>query len=436
MTIVCGTDFSENAAQAEVAAAALAKHLGTNLKLVHVVDARRQALSSTALSLLFEPVEDLLSTRAKRLEQDYRIEATGVLLQGAADECLNAFAREISAQLMIVSSLGTSQQESWRLGSVAERVAQRSAIPVLVVRDSVRILDWLHGRKPLKVMVGVDLGAASRAALSWAQALRKIAACDLTIAHVVWPALEHSRLGISGPVLMEGMRSELRDLLDRDLRAWVGPLAGPGETSFVLSAGWGRCDSHLTQLAEDARVDLLVVGTHQKSWAARAWQGSVSRSVIHAFASNVACVPRALADESSAPIVPFQRVLIPTDFSPLAQQAIAAGYKLLRAGAEAHLVYVRLPEDSERQTNEFAERLRALIPEAAIALGIATHVHVVWDGDPATGITRLASRLAADAICMATHGRSGVSEAVLGSQAREVVRHAEQPVLLVKAARK
>ncbi|MES1177858.1 MAG: universal stress protein [Myxococcales bacterium] len=435
MSIVCGTDFSQNAAEAEVAAAALAKHLGTDLKLVHVLDTRRQVSSSTALSLLLEPAEGLLAARAKRLEQDFRIEASPVLLQGAADECLNAFARERNARLLVVSALGAREQDGWRIGSIAERVVQRSGTPVLVVRDAACIVDWLLGKAKFNVMVGVDMGETSRAALRWAQALRQIAACDLTIARVAWPVLEHTRLGVSGPVLLEGMRDELRELLERDLRAWAGPIAGQGDTKLVIIPGWGRCDAHLAQLAEKAKVDLLVVGTHQKSWAARAWQGSVSRSVIHAAPSNVACVPRESDHDASASIAQFRSVLIPSDLSPLANPAIAAGYGLLRPGGEAHLVHVRLPEDQEYDESDLTLRLRASIPERSADQGITTHVHIVSDGDAATGITRLAARLGVDVICMSTHARSGVADLVLGSQAREVVRNAERPVLLVKAAR-
>jgi nucleotide-binding universal stress UspA family protein len=40
-----------------------------------------------------------------------------------------------------------------------------------------------------------------------------------------------------------------------------------------------------------------------------------------------------------------------------------------------------------------------------------------------------------DVICMATHGRSGLSQALLGSQAQEVVKRCRQPVLLVPPER-
>ena len=435
MTVICGTDFSESASEAEALAAAIAKRLGTDLKLVHVIDARRQALVPTALALLFEPVEEMISARAKKIEQDYRINACGIVLQGAADERLAAFAVESQARLVVVASLSARDQPGFLLGSVAERLAQRSTVPVLVVRDANRIRAWLQAERPLRVMLGVDLGAASRAALRWVQELRKLLACDLQIVQMVWPAAEHSRYGVPAPILLEGISPELQGSLERDLRTWVGTVAGDGEVSLVVSPGWGRSDAQLCLLASNAQVDLLVVGTHRKSWAARVWQGSVSRGVLHGAATNVACVPRSAVAEQGTSVAEYHRVLIPTDFSDLANVAIASGYGLLRAGGEAHLVHVRLPEDQEPRLDELESRLRALIPNDAALLGIETQVHVVADQQASAGIVRLAERLAADAICMSTHARSGVSEFVLGSQAREVVRLANQPVLLVKAAR-
>ena len=43
MTMVCATDFSENAALAARAAGAIAKRLAVPLKLVHVIDGRGAA---------------------------------------------------------------------------------------------------------------------------------------------------------------------------------------------------------------------------------------------------------------------------------------------------------------------------------------------------------------------------------------------------------
>jgi nucleotide-binding universal stress UspA family protein len=53
-------------------------------------------------------------------------------------------------------------------------------------------------------------------------------------------------------------------------------------------------------------------------------------------------------------------------------------------------------------------------------------------GDPASGIAMAALDTHADLIVMATHGRTGVQRAVLGSVAGTVLRTACTPVVLVR----
>jgi nucleotide-binding universal stress UspA family protein len=56
----------------------------------------------------------------------------------------------------------------------------------------------------------------------------------------------------------------------------------------------------------------------------------------------------------------------------------------------------------------------------------------ILEGHPGTAIVEAARTTGADVIVMATHGRSGLGRALLGSVADHVVRHATCPVLLVR----
>ncbi|HYG67919.1 MAG TPA: universal stress protein [Anaeromyxobacteraceae bacterium] len=53
-------------------------------------------------------------------------------------------------------------------------------------------------------------------------------------------------------------------------------------------------------------------------------------------------------------------------------------------------------------------------------------------GDPADELVRYAKEEGVDLLVLGTHGRTGVSRAVLGSVAEKVVRHASCPVLVVR----
>jgi nucleotide-binding universal stress UspA family protein len=435
MTIVCGTDLSENAQQAARAAAAIAKRLGAPLKLVHVIDELGAELTvASEQNAIYDPLRKKVQEQADELRSRFGIEVESVVLPGVAHDTLIEIACTVGARLIVVSSLGSKKQHRWLLGSTAERAAQASPIPVLIVRDAASIEAWARGERPLRVMIGVEIATTSKAALRWATSLREFGPCDLLVTQVAWPVGEHLRLGVPTPMPLDHLRPELLEPLTRDLRAWTGELPGDGETTFTVSPGWGRVDTHLTLLAAESKVDLLVVGTHQRAGTARLWQGSVSRGVLPQAPSNVACVPRGEADEYADGIPTFRRVLVPTDFSDLANRAIPVAYGLLRGGGSLHLLHVVTRKPGEDDLDP-TDRLRALIPLGASARGIATEIEVLREEDASTAIWHAAGRLGVDAICMATHGRSGVSRLVLGSQAQEVVQRCRQPVVLVPPER-
>jgi nucleotide-binding universal stress UspA family protein len=55
-------------------------------------------------------------------------------------------------------------------------------------------------------------------------------------------------------------------------------------------------------------------------------------------------------------------------------------------------------------------------------------------GSPATSIVGAAKKLKADAIVIATHGRTGLKHVLLGSVAERVVRTAQCPVITVRGS--
>lgn len=431
--IVCGIDFSDNSRQAASAAAAVAGRLGEPLKLVHVVSSVPLLATAPAPEAPPASAVGAVQEEAAKLRERFHIEVEGLAVHGTPEEALLEIAQQSAAHFIVVSSLGTKRQHRWLVGSVAERIAQCSTVPVVVVRDASRILDWAGGNRPLRVVVGSTLDSTSRAALAFAMGLRRVGACDISIVQIVSPVSEHARLGVGVMATIDQLRPELHDVLMRDLRSWAGPLSGPGGTTFVVTPGWGRIDTHLTLFAAEADADLVVVGTHQRSSGARVWQGSTSRGVMHYAASSVACVPRDASQQEELQIPSFRSVLVPTDFSSLGNRAVPFAYGLLSSGGVIHLLHVTGESAADR--TELQTRLQSLVPPGASARGISTSVHIASGREAAEGIRHMAGRLGVDVICMATRGRSGASSVILGSQAQDVVRRARQPVLLVPPER-
>jgi nucleotide-binding universal stress UspA family protein len=128
----------------------------------------------------------------------------------------------------------------------------------------------------------------------------------------------------------------------------------------------------------------------------------------------------------------FQRILIAVDDQPMSLRAAELGTELGRAlDAEIALINVvdvRAEFDrSELQSKTFLSGLRERLSLPATAHDF------VQIGIPAPSIVETAKEWSADVIVIASHGRAGVSRALFGSVAEEVMRNAPCPVLVVRA---
>jgi universal stress protein A len=145
-------------------------------------------------------------------------------------------------------------------------------------------------------------------------------------------------------------------------------------------------------------------------------------------------------------MTPFQKVLVPVDFSPHSAFAVEVAADLARRyDASVTLAYVHeplayaLPEGYQLFTEpqldrlfvEFEKQLTAQ-KEAAEAAGAPRVDTTLLHGFASTELTELAKQGPYDLIVMGTHGRTGLAHVVMGSVAERVVRTAPCPVLTVR----
>lgn len=142
----------------------------------------------------------------------------------------------------------------------------------------------------------------------------------------------------------------------------------------------------------------------------------------------------------------IKRILAPTDLSKASLQGVAYAAELARAQkAELILLFAEdvsayvpgeiygagvvasLLDETRRQAEAGLRKLR----DRYRAAGVRCRA-VLASGQPARTITDTARKLRVDWIILATHGRSGISHALLGSVAERVVRSASCPVLTVR----
>lgn len=121
-------------------------------------------------------------------------------------------------------------------------------------------------------------------------------------------------------------------------------------------------------------------------------------------------------------------ILFPTDFSAASAAAGRTAADLARQfGARLHVVHV-VP--SVTDPTPAPQALRAIVADLGPGLSVTSEV---LSGLPARQVVAYAEREGVDLIVLGTHGRTGISHALLGSVAEAVVRRAPCRVLVVPA---
>ena len=139
----------------------------------------------------------------------------------------------------------------------------------------------------------------------------------------------------------------------------------------------------------------------------------------------------------------IQKILVPVDFSQCSEHALDYAVELAdKLGASVHVLSVigipsyGVPELGVGITATMMDNMIADNQAALDALARPRKLDsknlLIRAGDARDVILQTVEELGADLIVMGTHGRRGISRALLGSVAEMVVRTAAVPVLTVR----
>jgi nucleotide-binding universal stress UspA family protein len=139
----------------------------------------------------------------------------------------------------------------------------------------------------------------------------------------------------------------------------------------------------------------------------------------------------------------FKHILVPTDGSELSGRAIDLALRLAKVvGAKVSGVHVIVHSSSIAQgfgdtmlpmqnlAKQAAEAFLKEFGERASKSGIAHDAFHVTGESAWEEIVRVAAERNCDLICMASHGRRGLSALLLGSETTKVLTYAKVPVLV------
>jgi nucleotide-binding universal stress UspA family protein len=146
----------------------------------------------------------------------------------------------------------------------------------------------------------------------------------------------------------------------------------------------------------------------------------------------------------------YKHILLPTDGSPVSRKAIKAGIAFAKSiGAKVTGFYS--PEqyevlaygeyfppnlvsrkEWEQRGKKTAEKFLVEIEKQAKAAKVPYQGYYLASISPWEAIVEAAKKKRCDLIFMASHGRSGLTGLLLGSQAAKVLAHSKVPVLVYK----
>lgn len=289
------------------------------------------------------------------------------------------------------------------------------------------------------VLAATDLTPASEDVLRAAAGLAELLGASLHVVHALeTPALP----GVAESVLDVQARTHQAR---RDLKEHCASALRRGVEVRSARIVHDAAEAAIRQRAAEVQADLIVLGPHRHRGVMDRLLGATADRVVRA--SEVPCLivrgPLSL---------PLRRVLVPTDLSAEAEEALreavgwSSGLGLPPAGewqgVQLRALHV-LPQTSEHTAatagHDWARsRLRRQVEEARAATGaeagVVVREGVVQGRAPAEEIVRVAEAERVDLLVVATHGRSAVTTALLGSVASAVARSAPCAVLLVPPA--
>ncbi|GAA0265561.1 universal stress protein [Actinomadura nitritigenes] len=276
--VIVGTDGSVSAGRAVAWAAAEAVRWHRRLHIVHVAEIWPYQVRRFA-----PPEEDERVSRAGRAvlaeaEAAVRdrypdLRVTAALAVGST---IDALGTEAEGGLeLVLGRRGRGGFADLLLGSVSLRMAGRSSVPVVIVRDG--------GVQDGEVAVGCGLDGEDHDVLAHAFAAASARGARLRMVHA-WQAPAEAELG----------RWADEERINDERRARLVAACAPFRERFPLVdvATEVRAGHPVSVLAHRSRkAALLVVGTREHHWPGP-WLGSVAHGVIHHAASPVAVVTR------------------------------------------------------------------------------------------------------------------------------------------------
>ena len=265
--ILVAQDFGKSSQNVVSSAIELAKIFQSTIVPIHVLpddilnEKVKLLLNETALTKL-EETADLIRNEGVTVKQP-------LLMVGSPYEAITRAAIDTNANLILLGSGETQKGDTFRLGTTAERVIQKSEKPVFVIKEGV-LVNVHH------ILCPVDFSEPSRRALKNAITMARRFKSELTILSVC----EVSKSS------WFPSEDDLETENDNRCKQHKEKFEAFLKEFNLLDVNWtkeapkGNPSEEILSTASKRMIDLLIMGTSGRTGLNRMFMGSVTEKVI------------------------------------------------------------------------------------------------------------------------------------------------------------
>jgi len=313
-TILVPLDGSERAEYVLPLAARLVRHTGRRLVLLRVVNIATDywpAITAPYPSMPQSAIDgeiELANTYLEKIANSPELAGQEVITtvrHGVIAPVIMATAAEYNADLILMCSHGRTGMAHVIMGSVAERIARHSAIPVLIIREKEGLPEVSPTEipQPLRILIPLDGSAHAQAVFEPVAALLTALATPAQKAAIHLVRIvegqeqpdytkEQKDEPQGAPKGLSKAKRHLSRMTELIQEGAIAPTISKGQIavtwSVALDADVARAIVRTAETGEDAEgagvfggCELIAMSTHGRSGLQRLAMGSVTERVLH-----------------------------------------------------------------------------------------------------------------------------------------------------------
>lgn len=281
MRILAATDFSTRSHRALRRAGVSAQSKDAELVIVHVVDDDHP---TDLAQIERREAERILAEQIGVISELQGARCRPMVVAGDPFDGILRTAQAVEADLIVMGAHRKQLLRDIFVGTTIERVIRAGTYPVLMVNDEVR--------QPYRnSLVAVDGSEPSVNAIKVAMSMGLIGDKGATLLHAFLPLGKRklSVAGIDETAINEYVANERERIVD-ELAEFlaVNKFFSP---KLPLRVEEGAVFEVIERIIEETRPDLLVLGTHSRSWLLKVLLGSVAEEALRRVDIDILAVP-------------------------------------------------------------------------------------------------------------------------------------------------